>query len=61
MNKHFYLLTVLCLLFAGFRANAQGELKFEKETHDFGTIAEGVQATYEFTVKNVGDKPVVIA
>jgi hypothetical protein len=61
MNKKFYLLSVLCLLFAGFSANAQGKLEFEKETHDFGTIAEGVQATYEFKVKNVGDQPVVIA
>ncbi|MDX5417880.1 MAG: DUF1573 domain-containing protein [Hymenobacteraceae bacterium] len=61
MNKNFYLLTVICLFLAGFSAQAQGELKFEKETHDFGTIAEGVQASYEFVVKNVGDKPVVIS
>lgn len=61
MNRKFYLLTVLSLLWAGFTAQAQGELKFEKETHDFGTFAEGVIASYEFVVKNVGDKPVVIA
>ncbi len=42
-------------------ASAQGELSFETQTHDFGTIAEGTQATYEFRVKNVGNQPVVIA
>ena len=50
----------ICLLLAGFTANAQGELKFEKETHDFGKVAEGTQATYEFKVTNVGNQPVVI-
>ena len=51
----------LCFLLAGFSASAQGELKFEKETHDFGTVPEGIQATYEFKVKNVGNQPVIIA
>jgi hypothetical protein len=60
MNRKLYLFTLLSFLLAGFTAQAQGELKFEKETHDFGTIAEGVQASYEFVVKNVGDKPLVI-
>jgi hypothetical protein len=61
MNIKFYSILMLCLLLAGFTANAQGELTFEKETHDFGAITEGVQATYEFKVKNVGNQPVVIA
>ncbi|MFD2245224.1 DUF1573 domain-containing protein [Pontibacter ruber] len=61
MIRKLYSLIVLSLLLTSFSANAQGELKFEKETHDFGTIAEGVQATYEFKVKNVGNQPVVIA
>ena len=61
MIRKLYSLIVLSLLLTGFTARAQGELKFEKETHDFGTIAEGVQATYEFKVKNVGNQPVVIA
>ncbi|WP_187264708.1 DUF1573 domain-containing protein [Pontibacter beigongshangensis] len=61
MNKKLYFLLALCLILAGFNANAQGELKFEKETHDFGRIAEGVQASYEFQVKNVGNQPVIIA
>ncbi|MCX2740760.1 DUF1573 domain-containing protein [Pontibacter anaerobius] len=43
-----------------YTAKAQGKLIFEKETHDFGTIAEGTQATYVFKVKNEGNEPVVI-
>ncbi|QCR21710.1 DUF1573 domain-containing protein [Pontibacter sp. SGAir0037] len=61
MIKKLYFLWMLCFLFAGFNAFAQGELKFEKELHDFGTFAEGIQASYEFRVKNVGTQPVVIA
>jgi len=61
MNRRFYLLLLLCFALAATAANAQGVLSFEKETHDFGTIAEGTQATYEFSVKNVGDQPVIIS
>ncbi|MBB6611965.1 DUF1573 domain-containing protein [Pontibacter sp. Tf4] len=61
MRKNFYFIALFCLLLVSFGASAQGELSFEKGTHDFGTIAEGTQATYEFKVKNVGDQPVVIA
>ncbi|GAB3528115.1 hypothetical protein GCM10027443_05600 [Pontibacter brevis] len=61
MNKKLNLLTLLYLMFAASAAMAQGKLSFEKETHDFGTIAEGTQATYEFRVKNVGDQPVIIS
>ena len=60
MNRKFYLLTALSLLLAGFSAQAQAILKIEKETHDFGTFAEGVIASHDFVVKNVGDKPLVI-
>jgi hypothetical protein len=53
----------LALAFAvlTFSASAQGELKFEKETHDFGTVNEGVQAAYEFKFTNTGNAPVVIS
>jgi hypothetical protein len=61
MTRKLYFLTLLCFMFAGCAASAQGKLRFEKETHDFGTIAEGTQATYEFKVKNVGDQPVIIS
>ncbi len=37
------------------------EFKFEKETHDFGTIPYNKPASYEFTFKNVGSSPVILA
>lgn len=43
-----------------FTAQAQSKIKFDTDSHDFGTINEGVQATYEFTFENVGDEPLVI-
>lgn len=61
MNRRLHFLLLLCLALAAHMASAQGRLSFEKETHDFGIIAEGTQATYEFTVKNVGDQPVIIS
>ncbi|MBC5774929.1 DUF1573 domain-containing protein [Pontibacter sp. KCTC 32443] len=61
MRKNIYIIALLYLLLISFGASAQGELTFEKESHDFGKIAEGTQATYEFKVKNVGNQPVVIA
>ncbi|MCC9135934.1 DUF1573 domain-containing protein [Pontibacter silvestris] len=61
MNKKLYLLLLLCFLIASYKVNAQGKLIYKNESHDFGTIAEGTLASYEFLVKNVGDQPVIIA
>lgn len=36
------------------------DIKFEKEVHDFGTITEGTQATYEFKFTNTGGKEPLI-
>jgi hypothetical protein len=36
------------------------EVKFEKETHDFGSIPQGTPATYEFVFKNTGKSPLII-
>ncbi|MCG9880677.1 MAG: DUF1573 domain-containing protein [Bacteroidia bacterium] len=38
----------------------QAEVKFGKETHDFGSIPQGVPATYEFTFTNTGKAPLII-
>jgi hypothetical protein len=35
-------------------------IQFNKLTHSFGKIKQGVPATYVFTFKNVSDEPVVI-
>ncbi|TPE43295.1 DUF1573 domain-containing protein [Pontibacter mangrovi] len=60
MKSKVFLLTALCFIFVCSGAKAQGKLLFEKDTHDFGTLAEGTQAAYVFKVKNVGVDPVVI-
>ena len=39
---------------------AIGEFKFDKETHDFGTIPFNKPATYEFSFSNAGDAPIIL-
>jgi len=41
-------------------AEGQPSIKFEEMVHDFGTIVEGTQATYEFTYTNTGKTPLII-
>jgi hypothetical protein len=36
------------------------ELKWEKETHDFGTLEQGKPATYEFTFTNTTKETIMI-
>jgi hypothetical protein len=36
------------------------EITFESETHDFGTIDQGGNGTYEFKFKNTGKEPLII-
>ena len=54
-------LLTLCLLAFAFTARAQAVMQFETDSHDFGKVAEGTVATYEFKFKNTGNQPVVIA
>lgn len=42
-------------------ASTQPEFLFEAESHDFGTVAEGTQATYEFKFTNTGKEPLIIS
>jgi len=37
-----------------------GEFKFDKETHDFGTISFNKPASYEFSFVNTGDAPIIL-
>jgi len=39
---------------------AQPAMKVVKESHDFGTIEEGTQASFTFDIKNIGDQPLII-
>lgn len=41
-------------------AAGQPTLKFETTVHDFGTIKEGTQATYEFIYTNNGKAPLIL-
>ena len=61
MKMIYLLLIEFCFIFILSSAQAQGILKFEKETHDFGTITEGGQAIYEFKFKNTGNQPIIIS
>jgi archaellum component FlaG (FlaF/FlaG flagellin family) len=38
----------------------QADISFEKETHEFGTIPQGVPASYTFVFKNSGKEPLII-
>jgi len=46
---------------AGQTAVAAGKLSFQKNTHDFGEVAEGPVVSYDFVFKNTGKAPVVIS
>jgi hypothetical protein len=41
-------------------ANA-GVMKFETTTHDYGEVAEGPMAEYDFVFTNTGKKPIIIS
>jgi len=51
----------ICLLALAFTTRAQAVLQFETDNHDFGKVAEGTIATYEFKFKNTGNQPAIIA
>ncbi|MEQ1734074.1 MAG: DUF1573 domain-containing protein [Bacteroidia bacterium] len=37
------------------------EIAFDKDVHDFGTIEQGANGTYEFKFKNTGKEPLIIS
>ncbi len=39
---------------------AEDVIKMNVETHDFGKVKQGIPVTYEFIIKNISDKAVVI-
>jgi len=53
--------TIVAVMFFAIASHAQGVLKFETESHDFGDLQEGPVATYSFKVTNTGTAPVVIS
>jgi Protein of unknown function (DUF1573) len=61
IKKTLLLMLFFCLTAYVNNLYAQGKLQFEKETHDFGTIAQGTPVSVEFKFKNTGNQPVVIS
>lgn len=61
MKKALGILTVMVAII-GFTsmALAIGEFRFEKETHDFGSIPQNKPASYDFKFSNTGDAPIII-
>ncbi|GAB4490359.1 MAG: hypothetical protein OHK0045_14730 [Raineya sp.] len=49
-----------CFFFTTYFLFAQSIIEFNKETHDFGTIEEGTNVTYDFIFKNKGKSPLVL-
>ncbi|MFT4030888.1 MAG: DUF1573 domain-containing protein [Siphonobacter sp.] len=58
MKKQLFFFLAFFVFSAG--AFAQGKLKVDAETKDFGKISQGKPVTHVFTVTNVGNAPVVI-
>lgn len=55
-------ITGLIVAFVTFSAMTflASEIKFSKETHDFGNIPHNKPATFEFTFTNTGDSPLKV-
>lgn len=43
-----------------YKGQAQAVMSFDQVNFDFGKVAEGTQATHEFTFKNTGNTPLII-
>jgi hypothetical protein len=39
----------------------QGQLSFGKDSHDFGIVSEGTQASFDFEFTNSGNAPIIIS
>lgn len=65
MKNTIILLAIFCLGTL-FTTTAQellqgAQIEFEKEVHDYGTISQGDDGTYEFVFKNSGDETLILS
>jgi hypothetical protein len=51
----------LAFLFCNTALLAQGQYKFNEQSHDFGSVTEGNIASHEFEFTNVGNQPIIIS
>lgn len=58
--KRIFTFLILVLSLACLDASAQAEIKFEKETHDFGVFNESKPVVTSFIFENIGNEPLVI-
>ncbi len=61
MKKLIYSLFIITAV--GFSATAQestADMTFEKDVHDYGTIAQGADGNYDFKFTNTGKTPLII-
>lgn len=58
MKKNLLVVAVQMLAIGAF---AQPALKITKESHDFGTIVEGTQASFTFDIQNSGNQTLIIS
>lgn len=58
MKKIFALIFIVAFPFVAF---AQPDIMFEKETHDFGSVAQGELLEYTFSFTNKGTEDLLIA
>jgi hypothetical protein len=59
MNLRSYIILLAFSLFGVLLAQTE-KIKFEKTTHDFGTITQGVPPEYTFSFKNVSNAPLAL-
>lgn len=55
------LLALGAALFFSLGVNAQAEITFEKDVHDFETLKQHGDATTEFVFKNTGNEPLIVS
>ena len=61
IQRTLFTLSVMVLLVTPAAAQSWAEKMFETKSHDFGTIARGAKAEYEFVLKNIYVKDVHIS
>ncbi len=71
--KRLFSISIMAIMFFTLNANAQNsdevikpnpkapQIKFDKLTHDYGTIQQGGNGDCEFKFKNVGKEPLILS